>query len=82
MSAGAESGIVRGRYRFVDWTLSAMPAVAVRYVGRCLSCGERCAGMAVADDAQLWCLKHAGATRHTGYEVSARQYFAAAPTCP
>nr|WP_190085916.1 hypothetical protein [Streptomyces longisporoflavus] len=34
------------------------------------------------DEAQMWCLKHAGLTRHTGYELSAFQLFNAAITDP
>ncbi|MFE0102751.1 hypothetical protein [Streptomyces sp. NPDC059009] len=76
------SGGTRGRYRFADWTLSAITGMAARYVGKCLACGARCADTAEADDAQVWCLKHAGATRHTGYEVSGFQYFNASMTGP
>ena len=75
-------GIVRGRYRFAEWTLSTVPEMAVRYFGKCLTCGERSADTAESDTAQVWCLKHAGATRHTGYELSAFQYFNAAMTDP
>lgn len=76
MSAnGNGGGIMRGRYRFAQWTLSTMPTMALRYFGKCLSCGERSADTTSADDAQLWCLKHAGATGDTGYELSAFQYF-------
>lgn len=73
---------MRARYRFAEWTLSAMPDVAVRYFGKCLTCGERSVDTAEADDAQVWCLKHAGATHHSAYELSAFQYFDAAMTNP
>ncbi|TJZ45389.1 hypothetical protein FCH28_29105 [Streptomyces piniterrae] len=52
-----------------------MPDTAVRYFGRCLTCGERSADTADADDGQTWCLRHAGATHHSAYELSAFQYF-------
>ncbi|GCB46553.1 hypothetical protein SNL152K_3851 [Streptomyces sp. NL15-2K] len=30
----------------------------------------------------MWCLKHAGLTHHSGYELSAFQYFNATMTDP
>ncbi|UQA94789.1 hypothetical protein K9S39_25630 [Streptomyces halobius] len=57
-----------------------MPDMPVRYVGTCLCCGERSAGTDNPDDAQLWCLKHAGATGDTGYELSTHSCFDAAPS--
>ncbi|MCX4665904.1 hypothetical protein OG453_04320 [Streptomyces sp. NBC_01381] len=79
MSAG---GLSRGIYRFAEWTLKADPESAVRYVGKCLTCSERCADTAAGDDAQLWCLKHAGITGHGGYELWAFQYFTASMADP
>ncbi|MEV5877937.1 hypothetical protein AB0L75_27685 [Streptomyces sp. NPDC052101] len=74
------NGNSRRRYRFAQWTLAAMPAMAVRHFGKCLTCGERSADTADPDDAQVWCLKHAGLTHHSGYELSAFQYFNATMT--
>ncbi len=59
-----------------------MPAMTVRHVGKCLTCGERSADTADPDAAQVWCLKHAGLTRHSGYELAAFQCFNAAMTDP
>lgn len=70
-------GLSRGIYRFAEWTLKADSGAAVRYVGKCLTCSERCVDTATGDDAQLWCLQHAGITGHNGYELSAFQYFTA-----
>lgn len=74
MSAG---GAARGVYRFAEWTLKADPEATVGYVGKCLTCSERYVDAACGDDAQLWCLRHAGITGHLGYELSALQYFGA-----
>ena len=79
MSAG---DLRRGRYRPIEWTLTAMPAMSLRHVGTCLSCSEHSVDTADPDEAQLWCLKHAGMTRHTGYELSAFQFFNATITDP
>ncbi|GAA3151106.1 hypothetical protein ACFQ0X_20960 [Streptomyces rectiviolaceus] len=78
----ADSSLHRGRYRPIEWTLSAIPTMVVRHVGRCLSCGERSADTVDPDDAQLWCLRHAGMTQHSSYELSAFQYFNATITDP
>ncbi|WJV48357.1 DUF7848 domain-containing protein [Streptomyces flavofungini] len=75
-------GIARGRYGFAEWALTAAEGMAVRYAGKCLSCGERSPDVLESDDAQLWCLKHAGAVRHSGFEVSAFQYFDAEMVAP
>jgi hypothetical protein len=80
MSVG--NGNTLRRYRFTDWTLTVMPNMAVRHFGKCLTCGERSADTAEPDDAQVWCLKHAGLTHHSGYELSAFQYFNATMTDP
>jgi hypothetical protein len=80
MSEGNES--VRRRYRFAEWTLTAMPTMTVRHFAKCLTCGQRSADTAEPDEAQLWCLKHAGLTHHSGYELSAFQYFNAMMTDP
>ncbi|MGY0486451.1 DUF7848 domain-containing protein [Streptomyces sp. WG-D5] len=67
----------RRRFRFVEWTLSV--TCGVRHVGVCLDCGERCQGAGSPDDAQLWCLRHAGVSGHTAYELSVSQEFGACP---
>ncbi|MGB8942027.1 MAG: hypothetical protein WCD21_17585 [Streptomyces sp.] len=78
----SERDVTRGRYVTLEWTLAAIPAAAVRHVGKCLACSEHSVDTADPDEAQLWCLKHAGMTRHTGYELSAFQFFSATITDP
>ncbi|MFF4602028.1 hypothetical protein ACFY12_04605 [Streptomyces sp. NPDC001339] len=73
---------MRARYWFLEWTLPADPRVGLRYVGKCLLCAEFCVDTVSADEAQVWCLKRAGATGHTRYGLSAFQYFTAALTDP
>ncbi|MFF4601910.1 hypothetical protein ACFY12_04005 [Streptomyces sp. NPDC001339] len=73
---------MRTRYRFLEWTLSAVPGMVVRHIGKCLICAEHSVDTADPSDAQMWCLKHAGATRHGVYELSAFQYFDATLTDP
>ncbi|MEV0527067.1 hypothetical protein AB0I66_26905 [Streptomyces sp. NPDC050439] len=77
-----DSALDRGRYRPIEWTLSAVPAMSVHHIGKCLACSQRSVDTADPDDAQLWCLRHAGMTRHSDYELSAFQYFNATITDP
>ncbi|MFE6159588.1 hypothetical protein ACFQ7F_11835 [Streptomyces sp. NPDC056486] len=79
MSAGNSH---RGRFLPIEWTLTAMPALHMCHVGKCLVCGEHSTDTADPDEAQLWCLRHAGMTRHPGYEMSAFQFFSARITDP
>ncbi|MFE0739133.1 hypothetical protein [Streptomyces sp. NPDC058855] len=72
----------RVRYRFAQWTLRAITPMSVRHGGLCMWCGERSNDTTDPDTAQLWCLKHAGLTGHTDYELSAFQYFNATMTGP
>ncbi|WP_455755154.1 DUF7848 domain-containing protein [Streptomyces luteogriseus] len=73
---------MRRRYRFAEWALRVAPNMAVRHFGKCLTCGQRCTDTAEPDEAQVWCLKHAGLTHHSGYELSAFQYFNATMVDP
>ncbi|MEU7204388.1 hypothetical protein [Streptomyces sp. NPDC045470] len=70
---------MRSPYRFTEWTLSAVPGAEIRYYGKCLECFAQSTDSEASDDAQLWCLKHAGLSRCTRYEVVAFQYFDAHP---
>ncbi|KOT58978.1 MULTISPECIES: DUF7848 domain-containing protein [Streptomyces] len=71
---------MRSTYRFTEWALSAIPGAEIRYYGKCLECFAQSTDTEVPDEAQLWCLKHAGLSRCTRYEVHAFQHFDARPT--
>ncbi|MDQ8707879.1 hypothetical protein RCO28_36235 [Streptomyces sp. LHD-70] len=81
MSASNEAGVCR-RYGFADWTLKAVRSWPVCYFASCLICGERSTDRPDAEAAQLWCLKHAGLTRHSGYELAVSQLFNAVAKDP
>ncbi|MFF4952660.1 hypothetical protein [Streptomyces chattanoogensis] len=66
---------MRARYRFAEWTLAA--DAEARFAGECLDCGERCADTASADEAQGWCLKHAGLTGDRCFAMKGSQFFTA-----
>ncbi|WP_442812418.1 DUF7848 domain-containing protein [Streptomyces sp. NBC_01210] len=70
----------RARYGFMDWTLLADPETGLRYAGECLDCGERSINGDSADDAQLWCLKHAGMSGDKRFKLTAFQSFDALPS--
>jgi hypothetical protein len=78
MSTG--NGTARGRFRFAEWTLTADTELGLRYHAKCRDCGAKCIDTYSPDDAQLWCLKHAGRTGDTSFELFACQFFEAAPT--
>ncbi|MGW2562585.1 DUF7848 domain-containing protein [Streptomyces sp. NPDC001514] len=78
MSAG--NGTARGRFRFAEWTLTADAELGLRHYAECRNCGAKSVDTADPDDAQVWCLKHAGLTGHTSFEMTAFQLFEAAPT--
>ncbi|MGW6318942.1 DUF7848 domain-containing protein [Streptomyces sp. NPDC055099] len=78
----SEDSLPRGRFVLLEWTLAAMPGSAVRHVGKCLVCSEHSVDSAEPDEAQLWCLRHAGTTRHSGYELTEFQFFTATLTDP
>ncbi|MEU6989754.1 hypothetical protein ABZ953_03710 [Streptomyces sp. NPDC046465] len=78
----SEGSLPWGRYVPLEWTLAAVPEMTVRHVGKCLVCGHHSLDTADPDEAQLWCLKHAGITHHSGYELSAFQFFSATITDP
>ena len=71
---------VRARYGFMAWTLMADSETGLRYMGECLDCGKRSAESDSSDDAQLWCLKHAGMSSDTRFRLTAFQSFRASPS--
>ncbi|MDH2388178.1 hypothetical protein QCN29_05110 [Streptomyces sp. HNM0663] len=70
----------RRRYAFIDWTLTADTEAGLRFVAKCMDCGESCTDTSSSDEAQVWCLKHAGLTGDRTFELIATQAFTAAPT--
>lgn len=71
---------MRSTYRFTEWTLSAVPEAEIRYYAKCLQCFAKSIDTETPDEAQLWCLKHAGISACIRYELIAFQYFDARPT--
>ncbi|MBT2507089.1 hypothetical protein J7I98_14565 [Streptomyces sp. ISL-98] len=71
---------VKARYRFVSWTLSAAENASIRFVGTCQDCRDHAVNCDDSDEATLWCLRHAGLTGHTRFEMTASQHFTATAT--
>ncbi|WP_157878484.1 hypothetical protein [Streptomyces chattanoogensis] len=44
-------------------------------MGKCLICWESCVDTPFAEKARDWCLKHVGVTGHTGFQLSAFEFF-------
>lgn len=68
--------LTRGRYRFADWTLSAVSVLDV--ISKCLTCGECSRATSSGPEVEMWSLKHAGMTHHTDFELTSAQVFKAA----
>ncbi|MFE9558840.1 hypothetical protein ACFYOD_35960 [Streptomyces sp. NPDC006703] len=69
---------MKARYRFKKWRLTANPDV-VGFTGKCTWCPQTSFTVPLPDEAQLWCLQHAGATGHKVYELATVQMFTATP---
>lgn len=59
----------RRRFRFVRMTIhldtAASPPI---HEARCRTCRESSGESRIAEQPELWCLKHAGRTHHFGFE--------------
>jgi hypothetical protein len=75
MSPG--NGTSRGRFRLARWTLTAETELGLRHFGECRECWEKSVDTADPGEAQLWCLRHAGVSGHTSFELFAFQFFEA-----
>ncbi|URN12678.1 hypothetical protein LUW77_16680 [Streptomyces radiopugnans] len=71
---------VRSRMRFVHWSLSIDPdGGAPAYEAACTAC-DAASGPSVDKRApELWCLRHAGRTGHTGFRATITSLFRATP---
>ncbi|WP_443033109.1 DUF7848 domain-containing protein [Streptomyces sp. A1-5] len=65
---------MRGRGRFLEWTLQDTQQTGLRYVGKCGICSAFCIDTDSDDEARKWCLEHVGATGHVFFEVTASLY--------
>ncbi|MBW1596899.1 hypothetical protein [Streptomyces sp. JJ38] len=65
-------------FRFADWMLTTDPhGGPPLYEAVCTTCGETSGADASKDGPELWCLRHAGRTRHTGFQATTTSFFRA-----
>ncbi|MFE7456326.1 hypothetical protein [Streptomyces sp. NPDC057554] len=64
--------------RFADWTLNVdHTGSGPVFESECTTCGD-CSGAAEGKDApEMWCLRHAGRTGHTGFRGITTAFFRA-----
>ncbi|GGO56236.1 hypothetical protein GCM10012287_49360 [Streptomyces daqingensis] len=64
--------------RFADWGLTVDqhggPPI---YVTECTTCAEESAASNDKGDPEIWCLRHAGRTGHTGFRATSMTFFRA-----
>lgn len=68
----------RARMRFGQWTLTRDSADGpLVHVAECTTCGEQSGDAETWGEPQLWCLRHAGRTAHTGFRATVVSLFRA-----
>jgi hypothetical protein len=73
-----ENGSVRSRMRFGQWTLTTdTQAGPLLHEAECTTCLEKSDVAENWDEPQLWCLRHAGRTGHTGFRATVMGFFRA-----
>lgn len=71
----------RSVMRFADWTLTTDPHGGPPiYATECTTCAEVSAASNDRADPEIWCLRHAGRTGHTGFRATAMTFFRASLT--
>ncbi|WP_138355264.1 MULTISPECIES: DUF7848 domain-containing protein [Streptomyces] len=68
----------RAVYRYTDWSLATdTTASGPIYAAECTSCGEASAAADEQEGPEVWCLRHAGLTGHTGFRGVITSFFRA-----
>jgi hypothetical protein len=76
--SGPDGSAVRSRMRFGQWTLTTdADGGPLIHAAECTTCGETPGGAEDWDGPQLWCLRHAGRTSHTGFRGTVTGFFRA-----
>ncbi|WP_146252245.1 DUF7848 domain-containing protein [Streptomyces carminius] len=71
---------LRSRMRFVHWSLSIDPDNGEpAYAAACVTCDDASGPSADKRAPELWCLRHAGRTGHTGFRATITSHFRATP---
>lgn len=76
--SGPDSRAVLSRMRFGQWTLATdADAGPLIHEAECTTCEEKSGAAEQWDDPQMWCLRHAGRTGHTGFRATVMGFFRA-----
>lgn len=68
----------RSVMRYADWMLSTdRQGSGPVYEAECTTCGESSEAAETKDEPELWCLRHAGVSGHTGYRGITTAFFRA-----
>ena len=66
--SGAKGRTVRSRMRFGQWTLATdADGGPLIHEATCTTCADASGTADDWEEPQLWCLRHAGRTGHTGF---------------
>lgn len=68
----------RSVWRFADWVLQLDPSVSGPvFDAKCTTCEESSGAADSKEDPEVWCLRHAGRSGHTGFQAVATMFFRA-----
>lgn len=66
-----------------DWTLSPDPhGGPAIYAAECTTCAEESPAADSTEAPDIWCLRHAGRTGHTGFRLTVTTFLRATPIDP
>jgi hypothetical protein len=64
--------------RYADWLLSLdLSGSGPIFESECTTCGETSGAADAKEGPEIWCLRHAGRTRHTGFRAITTAFFRA-----
>jgi hypothetical protein len=68
----------RAVWRFVDWVLQVdASGTGPIYEAECTTCGESSGAADSKEAPEVWCLRHAGRSGHTGFRAATTTFFRA-----
>lgn len=68
----------RGVWRFADWVLQLdTTGSGPVFEAECITCGDSSDAANGKEDPEMWCLRHAGRTGHTGFRSCVTTFFRA-----
>ena len=69
---------LRAVFRFMDWALQVdTSGSGPIYEAECTTCSESSGTADSKDEPEVWCLRHAGRSGHTGFRAVTTSFFRA-----